>query len=284
MNINYSIVVPVYNKQNCISRTLNAILDQTYTNFELIIVDDGSTDKSYKEILKFPDNRIHYYYKENGGVSSARNFGIQKAQYDMVCFCDADDVWNNDYLQTLTNLVMKYPKCGMYAMAYKKIFKSGKVENILIEGPGSDFIIHDLCYKKNIYSIQTSGICITKSIITTIGGFRLGIKAGEDLDMWLRVACKYQIAYCKIPKTSYYMDMENNSSSVPLNTHFPYWEWFDYVYSPSASLELLANRRIAFLVKCALINFQFINAYDYLRKIRHKFRFLHYLLTKGLGT
>lgn len=97
-----SIIIPLYNKQGQIERCLNSIKDQTFKDWELIIIDDGSTDKSAEIVESFLyDNRIHYYYKQNGGVSSARNMGMKKATGEWIVFLDADDYFFSEALEIL---------------------------------------------------------------------------------------------------------------------------------------------------------------------------------------
>ena len=89
----FSVIIPLYNKEKSVSSTLQSVLNQTFKKFEVIVVDDGSTDGSYDVVKQFKDERIRLIQKENGGVSSARNRGIQETKYDHVAFLDADDVW-----------------------------------------------------------------------------------------------------------------------------------------------------------------------------------------------
>lgn len=101
MCICISIIVPLYNKEKCIRNTIKSVLNQTYGSFELLVIDDGSTDNSAKVISEFTDTRIKYYYKGNGGVSSARNYGIGKSSNEWIMFLDADDTLEPDCLSTL---------------------------------------------------------------------------------------------------------------------------------------------------------------------------------------
>ena len=97
-----SVVVPVYNKQNSIKRCIESVLKQSYINWELLLIDDGSTDNSAKIIQPYlKDDRIHYYHKENGGVSSARNMGIRKAKGEWIIFLDSDDYFLPNALNSL---------------------------------------------------------------------------------------------------------------------------------------------------------------------------------------
>lgn len=103
-----SIIVPIYNKQKTIKRCIDSICAQTYTNWELLLIDDGSIDNSSKIIQPYlKDTRIHYHYKTNGGVSSARNLGIKLAQGEWITYIDADDYFLTDALQSLLERISK---------------------------------------------------------------------------------------------------------------------------------------------------------------------------------
>lgn len=110
MNDLISIVIPLYNKEKAINKTILSVLKQTYINWELIIVDDGSTDRSADVVRSFSDKRIFYYLKKNGGVSSARNYGVKKAKGEWIIFLDADDCFLPNALNILYELVVKEKK------------------------------------------------------------------------------------------------------------------------------------------------------------------------------
>ncbi|MDM5272778.1 glycosyltransferase family A protein, partial [Sulfurovum sp. zt1-1] len=111
----FSVVIPLYNKEQYIAKTLESVLLQTFQEYEIIVVDDGSTDKSTFEVKRYNDNRIRLIQQENAGVSAARNRGIEEANYDLIAFLDADDEWLPNHLQELINLRIDYPECEVFA-------------------------------------------------------------------------------------------------------------------------------------------------------------------------
>ena len=111
----FSVVIPLYNKQDCIRNTVQSVLNQTFPDFEINIVDDGSTDRSLEIARQFDDPRIRVFSKPNGGVSSARNYGIRQSRKKYIAFLDADDLWYPDYLSEIARLIDKYPGCGIYS-------------------------------------------------------------------------------------------------------------------------------------------------------------------------
>ena len=97
----FSVVIPAYNAEKFIMRSVKSVLDQTHTDFELIIVDDGSSDGTKKQLEQLSDERIRYIYQENGGVSAARNKGIIESKGQYVCFLDSDDEWMPNHLAVM---------------------------------------------------------------------------------------------------------------------------------------------------------------------------------------
>ena len=199
-----SVVIPLYNKEQQIGYTLQSVLHQTFQQFEIVIVDDGSTDGSVAEVEKIHDDRIRLIHQKNAGVSAARNRGIAEAKYDLIAFLDADDEWKSGYLETQYGLYQKYPECSVYACNYEFRNADGKVMPTIIhklpfgEGDGilTNYFEVASCSHPPICSIS---IMVRKNAIKAIGGFPVGIKSGEDLLTWARLAVRYKIAFsCQI--------------------------------------------------------------------------------------
>jgi len=127
----YSVVVPVHNKESFIKKTLESVISQTYTDFELILVNDGSTDKSGLICDEFAlkDSRIKVIHQQNGGVSNARNNGVKAATNNLIAFLDADDFWNPDFLMHMNELIEYYPDVDIYSSKYATIQKGLVIEN-----------------------------------------------------------------------------------------------------------------------------------------------------------
>jgi glycosyltransferase involved in cell wall biosynthesis len=211
----FTVVIPLYNKERHIERAIKSVLNQIFQGFEVIVVDDGSTDNSLTQLIRIKDNRIRIIKKKNGGVSSARNKGIDEANYDYIGFLDADDMWKPDFLESIKNLIDKYPKAGAYCTA----FEIKKEDGTLVASPNFNYfkkdwhgIIDDYFkYALNGPLISASSIVIPKRVFNNIGGFPLGIKRGEDLDMWMRIALNYDIAYFNRVCATYFRNAENRA-------------------------------------------------------------------------
>ncbi len=197
-----SIVIPLYNKKDQVSNTIATVLAQTYQDFEVIIVNDGSTDDSVAEVEKVQDSRIRLIHQQNAGVSVARNRGIEASKGDLIAFLDADDEWTPGYLETQYQLFRKYPDCGVFACNYEFRDTSGKISPTNIrklpftekDGILSNYFEVASCSHPPLW---TSAVMVKKKVIQSIGGFPLGIKSGEDLLTWARLAYKYKIAYSR---------------------------------------------------------------------------------------
>ena len=214
-----SVVIPLYNKEKSIAQTLECVLNQTYKDFEVIVVDDGSKDNSAAIVAQFTDTRIHLIRQENGGVSAARNRGIEEAQGKYVAFLDADDVWLTDHLESLVNLIRQYSQCRAWSSNYVNNINGTDYNIILNKIPfkGESGILTNYfeicsCSHPPVCSITT---CVEKSLLKEIGGFPVGITSGEDLLTWARIAIKTDWAYTKKATAVYMMPATNSFTERP---------------------------------------------------------------------
>lgn len=197
-----SIVIPLYNKEHSIQQTLQTVLSQSYQNFEIVIVNDGSTDNSVAEAEKVQDSRIRIIHQKNAGVSAARNKGIEEAKGEYIAFLDADDRWDKDYLLAQFGLISNFPSCDVFVSNYIFEQLNGKQTVTILqklpfekdEGILSNYFEVAACSHPPLW---TSAVMARKTALKAVGGFPVGIKSGEDLLTWARLACKYQIAFSK---------------------------------------------------------------------------------------
>lgn len=197
-----SVVIPLYNKEKSIASTLRTVLNQTFSDYEIVIVNDGSTDGSVEEIEKVQDDRIRLVHQPNAGVSAARNRGIEEAKGDLIAFLDADDEWKPEYLATQYHLFQKYPECSVFACNYEFRDVSGKVTPTLIHKlpfVGEDGILSNYFEVASCSHppLWTSAVMVKKQAMQAIGGFPVGVTSGEDLLTWARLSINDHIAFCK---------------------------------------------------------------------------------------
>lgn len=200
-----SIVIPLYNKQHSVYSALQSVFRQTFDDYELIVIDDGSTDASAQIVRdNFSDSRLRIISQQNAGVSAARNRGVAEAKGEYVAFLDADDEWKPDYLATQMVLAEKYPHCTVFAVNYEFRNEKGEISPTVIrklpfssaDGVLTNYFEVAACSHPPLW---TSAVIVHKEAIQFIGGFPVGIKSGEDLLTWARLACRYEIAYCIEP-------------------------------------------------------------------------------------
>lgn len=200
-----SVIIPLYNKEKEISKAINSVLNQSFSDFELIIVNDGSTDKSMDLVERIHDTRIRLINKPNGGVSSARNRGIKEAKFELVAFLDGDDWWDLNFLSNLIELTKKYPDAGLWAGQYVQVDKKNKIIR-LDRFPEIDEGYFELY--NHLFAVWSSSVIIRKAVFKNCGVFDEELSHGEDTDMWIRIALKYKICYTE--KTVAYYNIGNN--------------------------------------------------------------------------
>lgn len=259
-----SVVIPLYNKEKQIAKTLQTVLNQTYQNFEIVIVNDGSTDRSVDEVKKFLNSRIRLINQKNGGVSAARNRGIKEAKGEYLAFLDADDIWQNNYLQTQIDLICKYPFCGVWATDYLYRRPSGKEVNTIINNlkfEGEDGLVDNYFSVASTSSppLWTSAIVLRKSIIQQIGGFPVGLPLGEDLLTWAKMALCSQIAYSKKALAVYCIRDTHSFDQRPMkriSKEDPVGVELQKIYSQNKTVEGL---------RCYLSSWHKMRAFDAMR-------------------
>lgn len=196
-----SIVIPLYNKENCIEACLASVANQTYKDYEVIIVNDGSNDRSMEIIESLSCQNLKLISQSNAGVSAARNRGINEAKGKYIAFLDADDTWKSDYLQLQYDLTLKYPGCSVYATNYEFNYNGRITPTILNYIPflGEDGIMINY-FEVSSYShppLWTSAVMVDTNVIKKVGGFPVGIKSGEDLITWAKMYLEGGIAFTR---------------------------------------------------------------------------------------
>ena len=212
-----SVIIPLYNKAVYISKAIDSVLQQSLPDFELIIVNDGSTDNSLEVVRQIKDDRIRIIDQPNTGVSTARNNGVKAAKYDHIAFLDADDWWDPHYLKEMQQLIRKYPDAGFWAAKYYKV-KFGKITkaNIGLEKDFTeDYIDYFKVYGKTMWMpITSSSFIIPKKIFKEMNGYKAPLKIGEDFDLWVRIALQYKFAYLNKALVYYNQDVDTNNRAV----------------------------------------------------------------------
>lgn len=194
-----SVIIPLYNKEGSIAQALDSVMAQECQDFEVIVVDDGSTDGGAAVVENYGDSRIRLVRQDNAGVSAARNKGIEEARGEYVAFLDADDVWLPGFLSEIVALQKEFPQCRAQATNY--VFNSNGVKSptilrkIPFGGERGVLVNYFEVASCSHPPVWTSAVCIERRLLQEIGGFPVGIKSGEDLLTWARVAVRTDWAY-----------------------------------------------------------------------------------------
>lgn len=231
VSLMFSVVIPLYNKEKCIKRAIISVLDQTIQDFEIIVVNDGSTDNSTNIVKSITDKRIKLINQENQGVSVARNTGIENTKNEYIAFLDADDKWEPYFLEEIRKLIEVNKSAGLFATNFKRVLndktdklRSSKELAAYFESP-----------------VWTSAAVINKNVVEKVGGFPASISHGEDLLFWCKIALEYQVMYSSKVCSNYYIETDNSAmknlgeKNFKLETDFDNLPWV----SPSVHLKNL---------------------------------------------
>ncbi len=244
-DIKFSVVIPLYNKQQSIVNTILSVFKQSYQNFEIVIIDDGSTDSSVDAVKSISDERVRLINQDNQGVSAARNRGIKEAKNEWIAFLDGDDLWETNHLEEIVKMMRIFPDEKVYATSFefsdkRKMFKHERSSPIFkIDEYFKEAI------KENI--MWTSIVVVHKDCFSVVKGFNEKLKYGEDLDLWYRLAQKFDIIKNTKVTAVYRVDAENRSDhKQDLYKCFEYYIDLKKTYNNSEKeyLIFLINRRL----------------------------------------
>ena len=191
------VIIPTYNGLPYLKDTISSVLKQAYTNLQLYVVDDGSTDKgaTKKYVESIKDTRVHYLRKANGGQATARNYGIGISSSPYVALLDSDDLWHPDKLKRQVSMMEQSPKMGMVYGFCRVINHQGRrvaVQNVAREGDLYKYLLSG----NRIWG-SASMVLVRRSVFERLGVFREDFLIGEDWEMWLRIARDYEIGCVK---------------------------------------------------------------------------------------
>ncbi|MFG6340242.1 MAG: glycosyltransferase [Lachnospiraceae bacterium] len=198
-----SIILPTYNRAHCIGRAVESVLDQTYSAWELLVIDDGSTDNTEERIAAYAasDGRVRYCRQaRNGGVSAARNEGIRQARYEYIAFQDSDDAWRADKLEKQMRVFEESPEAGLVYCAMQGTRQDGsavRVPDASIDRRLLHGNLYELLLQGNV--IGAPAAVVRRACMEQCGGFDETLSCLEDWELFLRIAEKYEIGYVDEP-------------------------------------------------------------------------------------
>jgi glycosyltransferase involved in cell wall biosynthesis len=222
-----SVVLPLYNRANTIPRALDSILRQTSPDFEIIVVDDGSTDQGPEIVKRMTDPRIRLIRQPNRGVSAARNRGIAEARAPMIALLDADDAWRPEFLEAMLGLAERLPGAGMYVSGMCIHCVDGSAWDVFAVVPGGQTagLIEDYFAAPEEGTFAgSSSIMLPKQVLDEVGGFPEGEPMGEDQDLWARIALKHPAACDTRVLADLWLDQgQREQRRLRLKAPYPPW-------------------------------------------------------------
>ncbi len=224
----FSVVIPLYNKERYIDRAIRSVLAQSFVDFEIVVVDDGSTDNSANILMKHTDPRIKCIHQKNAGVSAARNIGVRQSSAEFIAFLDADDEWYPWHLEELDGLIIDYSDAGIYSVAHKisqdgKYFLPARCVDDKFRGYVENFF---KAFGNGLSLVNSSTACVNRSAFLDCGGFPVGIRRGEDVYVWLKIAHATRLVHSGKVCAVYDRDTVKNLSEI-YDPEIPYY--FNYL-------------------------------------------------------
>jgi len=207
-----SIIIPVYNDEKTIKQTIESVLNQTISNFELIIINDGSQDSTGEIISSIKDDRLKIFSYPNGGVNRARNRGLSHASGDYIAFLDADDLWHRDKLEFQLNALQANPQAAVAYSWTDYIDESGQFLR-----RGNHITLNGNVYPQLLltdFLENGSNVLICRKAFDTVGQFDESLTQAEDWDMWLRLAARYPFVAVPYPHILYRVSANSASSDT----------------------------------------------------------------------
>ncbi len=201
-----SVIIHTFNNEKFIAETVESVLKQTYNDYEIIVVDDGSEDGTRNALLPYMQD-IRYHYKENGGIASAKNAGISLCNAEFVAFLDHDDLWVPDKLKIQMEHFNNNPQVGLVYAKYTS-FRDGKELRTKPEKGYSGWIFKELLSKS---FIQTSTVMVKRECLDAVGPYDESFTLGDEYDMFLRVAKRFQCSFVDKELTRYRIHDRNAS-------------------------------------------------------------------------
>ncbi|RFC55320.1 glycosyltransferase family 2 protein [Brumimicrobium aurantiacum] len=204
----FSVVIPLYNKEQSITETIQSVLNQSFQEFEIIVVNDGSKDRSVEVVKQIKDQRIRLVDQKNQGVSAARNKGIKEARNEWIAFLDGDDIWNDDHLATFVDLIQRYKDHYIFTSSF--VYSIPREQHV--NRPEVKDYVVDNYFKASLteHLMWTSVVVVHKKCLVD-DLFCEDFVRGEDIDLWVRLAQKYKIVKSNHVTAEYKIEAENRS-------------------------------------------------------------------------
>jgi glycosyltransferase involved in cell wall biosynthesis len=217
----FTVIIPLYNKEKYIENAIKSVLNQTFTDFKLLIINDCSTDASATIASKYESDKVQIFtHEKNAGLSASRNTGIKNANSNYITFLDADDLWKPTFLESIFQLIQNFPEARIFGTNYEEVWES------VIKKPhnGSEIFPIDFSGYINFFKINIKqgiynhgSVCFHKEVFEKIGYYNQNIGFSEDLDFNIRANYNFKLAYLNSVQMSYFMQTENQLTQSSLH-------------------------------------------------------------------
>ncbi|OCB76461.1 glycosyltransferase family 2 protein [Flavobacterium crassostreae] len=216
----FTVVIPLFNKEKFIAATLKSVLDQSYTDFEIIVIDDASTDRSYCVAAALDSTKIKIIkHSFNQGLSATRNTGIKNANAPYIAFLDADDLWDSNFLEEIARLINQFPEAHLFATNYLEIYSNSVAlaPEVGLKNTNTNFVVTDFFEASLAQPIYCpSSWCVQKDVFKTTGLYNPKITFAEDIDFNIRANYYFKLAYSTQACVRYRMVSENQITHAPI--------------------------------------------------------------------
>ncbi len=223
----FSVVIPSYNREKVVLRAIDSVLKQTFQDFEIVVVDDGSSDNTRTVVTAIADKRVRYVYQYNKGATAARNTGIENSQGEYVSFLDSDDIWHPEMLEKQLTAYMSDPEIGWVYTNVQGIHSDGSSFPF-----GLPLGIHGYCYAEALrqgYIAPTTVISAKKEALVKVGMFDTNLPASQDDDICFKLAKNYKVGYVSEYMASMLFDPNNRISDNGKKVALGWWMlWNNY--------------------------------------------------------
>jgi len=280
----FTVIIPLYNKKKYIKETIESVLSQSYKKFEIVVLNDGSTDGGelvVKEMQEH-DDRIKLINRENQGVSAARNAAIAEAKYDYICLLDADDEWTPDFLQVMIDMITEFPEHKIFSVRHEIVEKDGR---IIVPPVGlPEGFCGELESFINLYTyyaglVNSSSVCLEKKYFQSLGGFPEDQENGEDIYLWLLYGMNTDFVYKNKVCVHYYRDREHSSTARMVHAKLPFQFEYFLNYEKNDQTKYLER----YLRKSALLHVGGLKTFDQTKlAVQHSLQFFEHSLLTGL--
>lgn len=257
MNPFFTVVIPLYNKENYIINTIKSVISQEFKDFEIIVINDGSKDNSLEKLNSIKESRLNVYTQTQKGVSEARNNGIARSKGEYIALLDADDYWYPHHLSSLKQLIELFPSAGLYGDRYEikiqnKTTRLAEISNYIKDKPLliKDYFAESLADPM----LWTSACAFKKDTFYEIGKFDPELRTAQDLDFFVRGALKFPVAFHPKVGMRYLKDSENNLAKSKFNAdRFYFISKYKTEEKENPSLKnYLDINRYALVIRCKL--------------------------------